>query len=216
MKPMNVTAKHIQIKKASSTVFTAVVIASVIVSFSLVFLNILWGNAKYNTKVQEKLTTARDTLSDNLDKVNDLNTGFRTFEGSAKLIPDQEDNKSNAALVLDALPSRYDFPAVASSMSNLAARTNVTLRAFDGADLNAESPRSSMTPAPTEIPFSVTVEGTYVAVRDFLNGLQNSIRPMNVKTVNYVGSDGALVATFEVVTYYQPAFDTTISKEVIE
>ena len=216
VKGVEISTKHLQIQKASSTVFATVAIASVVVSFCLVFLNILWGTAQFNSRVHDKQEDVRDLLEDNLKAAPELEESFKNLEISASLIPEQPDDKKNSEIILDALPSKFDFPALVSSINNLAKETSVSLRSFQGTDVGEEAAQSSNRPEPVEIPFIIEVEGKYEAVKKFLRGIETSIRPFEVKKLNLSGTDGNMRVNVEAVTYYQPAFNLEVTTEVVE
>ncbi len=215
-KDSSFSIKQSQIKNASAKTFISVAVASVIVSISVVLLNILWNTSKYNARTQDLQTTARNTLKDNIEVVKELEKSFTTLELSSKLIPDQSIKKSNSELVLDALPSKYDFPALVSSINNLAQRSAVKLTSFQGVDLGSSAEQSSTKPVPIDIPFNIEVEGKYDSIAKFLKGMESSIRPMKVMVLNLSGTDSRIHASLTVETYYQPAFDLSIEKRVVE
>lgn len=216
MAPSPANTKQAQIKKAGSTVFIAVAIASIIVSMSLVLLNILWGNARYNSKVQGQQEIARDTLETNVQVFEELQVSFDELENSNELIPQQPDDKKNSEIILDALPSAYDFPALTSSINNLATMSAVEIQRFEGVDLGEDALQSSNAPTPESIPLEISVEGSYESIAKFLENLENSIRPINVKSLSMNGTTGSIRADISLETYYQPAFDLTIEKETVQ
>ena len=210
------TAKHAQIDKASTQTFAAVTVAAIVVSMSLVLLNILWGTSRFNTKVQGELEIARDALQTNLERVGPLQESFNRFEIGDNLIPDQEEEKKNSELVLDALPSQFDFPELAASINNLAEEAGVELSSFNGTDLGSDTSGSSSNPRAQEIPFSMRVVGSYSGISKFLRGIENSIRPITVLSIDLTGSSSNLQASVTAETVYQPAVDLTIQKETIQ
>lgn len=216
MNNIQISTKHLQIQKASSTVFLAVAMAAVVVSFCLVFMNILWGTWQFNSRVHTAQEGVRDTLENNLKIAPDLEQSFSNLEISAAIIPDQGPDKSNSEIILDALPSKFDYPALVSSIDNLAKETSVKLISFSGNDVGEDAQESSNNPSPVEIPFIMNVEGEYDAVKKFLRGIETSIRPFEVLSLNMQGSDQNLRVTVDAVTYYQPAFSLETGTEVIQ
>lgn len=214
-KGLNVSTKHLQIKKASSVVFLTVAAASVVVSFSIVFLNILWGTSQFNAKVQDKQEETRDTLIDNLEVAPKLQQSFNNLEIGGELIPGQQNDKKNSEVVLDALPSKFDYPALVSSINNLAKTTSVSLSSVQGTDIGEEAAQTSNSPEPVEIPITVEVEGPYDSIKKFLQGIENSIRPLNVINMNLSGTDKNLRATVVLNTYYQPAVNLNVESEEV-
>lgn len=215
-KGINISTKHIQIEKASSTAFAAVAIASVLVSFSIVFLNILWGTARYNSKVHTAQEEVRDTLKANLEAVGDLENSYRNLEIGSDLIKQQPTDKKNSEVVLDALPSKFDYPALVSSINNLAKRSGVKLKSFQGTDTGEDALQFSTTPAPVEIPLNIQVEGSYDRVKQFLRATELSIRPIHVTSLDISGSDNLLRVSAGINVYYQPAFDLSLTEKEVE
>ncbi len=211
----SVSSKNMQIQKASTQTFIAVTIAAVVVAMALVALNFLWGTAKYNDKVQSRQEEARDTLESNVEVIPDLEEAYRVLELSGALTPDQEPEKENAEVILDALPTKFDFAELAASMENLAKKSSVQLEGFSGVDEGSDASVAVPDPEPLPLPFSVNVSGEYTAVAKFMRGLENSIRPMKVVSVSLTGTSNRLQATFNIETSYQPAFDLNIQKEVV-
>lgn len=207
------STKHTQIRQASTQTFITVALASVLVSMALVMLNILWGTAQFNMRVHEKQEIARDALEANIAAVGPLTESFERLEIGSDLIPNQPGDKNNSEVILDALPSRYDFPELAASLNNLAEVSTVQLKSFRGTDLGSDAIQSSPAPFAESIPFSVEVEGSYQGVTKFLSNLEKSIRPMKVLSVGMSGTDSKLTANINIETQYQPAFDLTIRKD---
>ncbi len=210
------STKNALIKQASTQTFIAVAVASVVVSMCLVMLNILWGNLKYNSRVHGAQENARDTLQANLDITDELEASFRNLEIGGDLISSQGDDKDNSEIILDALPSKFDFPELASAMENLADKSSVELDSIRGTDLGSDATSSSQNPSPEQIPFGVDVVGSYTNVNKFLKGLENSIRPMKVVSVSLTGTTQKMRASIRAETSYQPAFDLNIRTEVVQ
>ncbi len=215
-KSLNISTKHLQIKKASSTVFAVVAIAAVVVSFCIVLLNILWGTSKYNTRVHSAQEEVRDVLTQNLEVVPDLQESFKNLEIGGEIIGNQPADKENSEVVLDALPSKFDFPALVSSINNLAETTSVKLKSFQGTDVGAAAVQKNNQPTPIEIPFDIEVEGSYDAVKKFLKGVEDSIRPIEVSVIDISGSDKNLRVNVTALTYYQPAFDLELNSVEVQ
>lgn len=215
-KKNNTSSMHGQITKAATQTFIAVAIASVVVSMSLVLLNILWGTAKYNSRVQGQQEETRKVLQSNVEAAPELEKSFRNLEIGDNLLTGQPDDKKNSEVILDALPSKFDFPALATSIDALAARSSVELDTFSGVDLGSGATQSSASPEPEVIPFNVEVKGSYASITKFLKGLEDSIRPISVVSIKLSGTDSNLTASIKAETNYQPAFDLTIQKEVVE
>ena len=115
-------------------------------------------------------------------------------------------NGDNARIVLDALPSKYDFPALISSVSNILTDDKITSPSVTGTDESATIDSSATTnPQPQEIQLTVTGTGTYENVQAFVQDLERSIRPFDVVSLQLAGPQDSLIFTLTVNTYFQPA-----------
>jgi len=169
---------------------------------------------QYNSEIHAGKELARDTLDSNILNAVDLAASYQILNNDENLISSQGE-KSNSTIILDALPRRYDFPALRTSIDKVADISGVAVTGFDGDDQQSEAIKSEPDPFPIEIPFSVTVEGKYSAVNQFIENLDNSIRPMKIVRLQITGSDNSIKATLDVLTYYQPETDLSIrTKEI--
>lgn len=200
------STKRQAIDKAKSTVFVAMVIASILVSFSIVTINFLWGLRGYNTRVTAEKESVRDTLEENISNAEALRQSFSTFESGD--VTSKE--------VLDALPSKYDFAAIITSLDSLAKRSGMLLTGFTGDDQSAEAMQSSTRPEAIAIPFTIEVEGDYEGLQEFMNNLELSIRPMQVESVEISGSDENITANISISTFYQPQASLDVETKVVE
>ena len=215
-KQTGTSTKHSQIRQASTQTFVAVAVSSVVVSMSIVMLNILWETSKFNSSVHDAQGVAKDILETNIEAAKPLQESFDRLEISGNLIPTQADNKKNSEVILDALPSKFDFPELAASISNLAKVSSVELKSFRGTDIGSDATQSSPSPVAEQIPFTMEVEGSYSAVAKFLLNMENSIRPIKTLSLDLSGTDNKLRATINAETSYQPAFDLKIQKRTVQ
>ena len=203
---VSLSTKNVHIQKANATIVTTIIISSIIVSFSVVFLNILWSQRGFNSRVHDAKEQVRDTLQQNVASTEPLIESFRALEAGANLIPDQG-SKTNSEVVLDALPSKYDYVAFVNSIIKLVDDTGVQLTSFSGTDEEASAIASSPDPVPIEIAFSVSVTGTYDGINRLIDAFDRNIRPMKIQDISLSGSDTGMTATFNMITYYKPTID---------
>ena len=197
--------KRQAISKAKSTVLATVVVASIIISFAIVAMNFLWNLRGYNTRVLGQKQQAKETLMQNVTNAETLKQQFEIFE--------QGDIKSQD--VLDALPSKYDFAAVITSIDVLAKRSGMSLDGFVGVDESDDAPQAQVDPQPIEISFVVTVVGRYDDLKKFVDNLDRSIRPMKVNSILISGNDNNIKAEISITTYYQPQADINVEKKKV-
>lgn len=204
----NKTANHRdRILKANSTVFVAVAVAAVVVSFALVSVRFLWERKSYNERVISAKTEARDILNSNLTNMDSLKEQFGQLEKSSSL---------NSTTILHALPPTYDYAALASSIESLAQRADVSFVGSPGQDNSADSALNAYTSTPVEIPLTLQVSGDYDGITTFIKALELSIRPISVDSVVYSGSNSTLQANIQATTYYQPSRNLGVSKKEIQ
>jgi Tfp pilus assembly protein PilO len=200
------SGKRQAIDKAKSTVFVTMVVAAIIVSFSLVTINFLWDLRGYNQRVISEKERARDTLQQNVENAKTLQENFALLE--------QGDVTSQD--VLDALPSKYDFAALVTSIDSLAKRSGMVLDSFSGDDLSAEAVQSATQPEPVAMPFIISVQGSYEDLQRFLETLDRSIRPIRVEAVEISGTDDLINADITLSTFYQPQASLEAETKVVQ
>lgn len=198
--------KRKAIENAGSRMFIAVIIASIIVSICFVLFKSLWDLRSFNSRVISERSSALMTLESNVEAVDKL-------ELSAKAL--DEGDEINSQVVLDALPSKYDFPALFTSIAALAEEGKVDLKDFSGKDETQNAIESEIDPEPVQIPFTLSVEGSYEKITDFLETLEKTIRPMNINSIDLSGSNKAMLAKIELHTYYQPKVDVTLETKTV-
>lgn len=198
------SGKRSAIEQAKSVVLLWVIIASVLVSLSLVGINFLWDLRGYNSRVISAKREAEDTLRQNLAHAPQLQQNYQLLE----------DSKVNSQIILDALPSRYDFPALATSVASLVTRSGLVIESFNGEDQGEAAVQQQADPAPIDMPFQLTVEGSYDDVKKFIQNLNRSIRAMKVEKLSLSGTNANMQAELEITSYYQPA--VSLSAETME
>ncbi|HEX9679125.1 MAG TPA: type 4a pilus biogenesis protein PilO [Candidatus Saccharimonadales bacterium] len=200
------STKRQAIEKAKSTVLTSVVIASIVVSFSIVTVNFLWDLRGYNSRVIKEKNLAKVTLRQNLINADELTAQFSVFEASGV----------KSSEILDALPSTYDYAALVTSVNSIAKRSGLELTGFAGTDQSNEAPGTAVTPSPFEMAFSISVAGSYDSLKKFVDNLDRSIRPFQVRALSISGTDQAITADIAISTYFQPKADIGTETKVVQ
>jgi len=217
--------KRALISKASSTMVYATAIAAFLVVFSAVASKALVSQALYQNRVVSAKKKALSTLKSDLSAVNNLKDSYKSFVdtpvnvlgGNPEGTGDQDGD--NAKIVLDALPSKYDFPALATSLEKLITSQGLQIQAISGTDdeLAQEENQESATPQPIPMAFQVRVTGSYDATKNLLSVFERSIRPIQVQKVEVSGDKGGTVtATIDAQTFYQPEKSLKIRTEVVK
>lgn len=220
-KKINASFKHLQIDKANTVVVVAVAIAAFVLVFTLFATNALLAQRNYQSRVIEKKEIARDQLQENLDAVESLRSSYQTFISTPSNIiggaseGDGERDGDNARIVLDALPSSYDFPALMTSIEKILLAENVTINSISGTD-DELSQRDLLGDQPVEIPFNIGVAGNYESIQSLIDTLEASIRPFNVNRFSLRGDDDSLRLELQVHSYFQPEKRFTVESEVVQ
>jgi Tfp pilus assembly protein PilO len=123
----------------------------------------------------------------------------------------------NAKIILDALPSKYDFPALTTSLEKLALSQGVNIESMTGTDDEvAQTDSASSTPVPIAMPFQITVTGNYASIQKVVKAFEKSIRPIQIQTLQLTGSDQKMQMNITAQTYYQPEKTLNIKREVVK
>lgn len=216
--------KRALVDKANSTVIVTVAVSAVLVIFCLVVSKALWDQSRFLSRVIDKKETARNQLQANVDATDSLVKSYRAFvqeqpnviDGS--ISGDGERDGDNARIVLDALPSKYDFPALATSIEKILSEQGIQIESINGTDDQVQqSSLTGGTSAPVEIPFEFAVSINTDASQGLFEKLQRSIRPMNIIEFSIESATETSVNVNVVAkTYYQPETGVQITKETIQ
>ncbi len=218
------SGKRDLIDKTNATVVMIVSAAVFLAAFSAVATKTFINQAAYQNRVIEKKRIARDQLKEDIDNAKKLKKSYLSFVdttknaiGGDRFGVGQQDG-DNAKIVLDALPSSYDFPALPTSIEALVASQNVKISSITGTDDEVAQAQnaSSTTPQPIAMPFEFSVVSDYEGVQRVINALERSIRPMKISELDIVSEQKELTLTIKAQTFFQPAKSLNIDKKVVE
>ena len=211
---VNLSIKHLQISKAGDQLAIVVTVAVVISVFCLVSCKSLLSQSSYQRKVLAAKNAAAKQLKANVAAANQLVTQYQVFEsGDPNIIGgvggtspgNGPQDGDNARIVLDALPSQYDFPALVSSIEKILSGESVTIQGIGGTDQGqVPNPTDPSQIQPTPVAFSINVTGSVTSVQRLVNDLERSIRPIDITTFQLSGTEDDMQLTLNANTYYQP------------
>ncbi len=207
------STKRLQIEKSNTKVLIAISVAVVFLVFSLVATQALYKQLKYQNKVIGLRNQAVKQLEKNISATKELEAQYIAFDTSPESIIGNSD--SNSKVVLNSLPSKYDFPALATSLEGLLNTSGVTISSITGTDDQVTAEQSSTSPKPTEIPFTVSAKGSYASVQTLIKNIERSTRPIKINTINFTGTDNDISVEITGVTYYQPLKMIDLNKKVV-
>jgi Tfp pilus assembly protein PilO len=219
-----ISTKRLMIDQANARIVAYVGVAAFIVVFSLVATKTLISQAAYQNRVISKKKIAVAQLKSDIAATTQLKTAYDAFTGTSQNVlggdPSGAASKdgNNAKIVLDALPSSYDFPGLTTSLETLLSGQSVTINSISGTDDEvAQQPnQTSVNPQPVPIPFTVAVQGDYSGVQNVVGAFEKSIRPMQIQSLSLTGNQGKLTLSLTAQTYYQPAKSLNINKVVVK
>lgn len=221
-----ISMKQIMIDKSNSTMVLVLSLAAFFTVFSLMAAKTLFTQMGYNNKVIAAKSDTLDQLKEDLlarDKLVDSYKSFTDMErnmigGSSSGTEGNDGN--NADIITDALPPKYDFPALTTSLEKMVMARGLQIDGIEGSDdqIQQESNTGSPSPEAVVMPFSIRVTGSYLNVQDLINDFQRSIRPFVINDImlSSSGQDGQVSALINAQTYYQPAKNLNITKEVVK
>lgn len=219
------SAKRLLIDKANTRIVAYVSIAAFIVVFSLVATKTLVSQATYQNRVIDAKRKTVNRLQTDIAATGQLDGSYNAFistpqnaiGGNSNGVGTQDGN--NAKIVLDALPSSYDFPGLMSSLQNLLTSQNgVQVDSLGGTDAEVTqgTNQASSSPQPVAMPFTASVSGSYGAMQGVVDALGHSIRPMQIQTLSLNGTNNNMTMTITAQTFYQPAKSLNFGQEVVK
>lgn len=220
-----ISTKRLAISKANAQTVVIVGAAAFVTIFCLVASNAIFSQNRYQARVISAKEKAHKQLQENISNYSNLATAYKAFDSaSTNVIGGNKDGTGdndgpNSKIILDALPSSYDFPALTSSIEKVLTDSNLKVTSITGTDdqLNQQNNKSSANPQPVSIPFSFTISNAnYVSVGQLITKLQHSIRPIQIDTLDVSGGVNNMTITVNAHTYYQPAKSVSITEKVIK
>lgn len=218
-----ISLKRIGVDKTNSRIVMVTAISAFLVVFFLVASYMLFGQLMYQNKVIGYKKKAVAQLQANIKARDSLVNSYKAFVGAPQNLLGGNptgggpNDGSNAKIVLDALPSSYDFPALTASLEKLLLSQGVKIESISGTDdeVTQSADTSSATPQPVQIPFEFTVSGNYNSIQGVIDVLERSIRPFQILTTEITGDQSDLKLKVTGNTYYQPENTLKIQQKVI-
>lgn len=219
--------KRILIDKSNASMVIVVAVVAFITVFSLISSKTLLDQRSYKARVIKEQKKALAQLKANNKAASELEASYKAFiSPTENIIGGTVDGTSdkdgdNARIVLDALPSKYDFPALASSLEKILTDQNFKINDISGIDDELKqvippAPGAAAVIAPVEIPFLISVTGSFEAAQGLMDTFQKSIRPIKVSKISLEDKTGVLNIDVNAKTYYQPEKSIKITPTVVK
>lgn len=225
-KSARLSIKHLQIDKENATMLLVVGACAAVAVFCLISSKSLYTLSRYHAKVIDQKKDSKSKIDTALKNLNSLETSYKLFVGNDKnaLGASPKPNPSspgknegdNAKLILDALPSKYDFPAFATSLEKFLTDNNYSYEEISGSDdiLN-QNPVASANPVVVEIPFSISSNGQYDTMKKLISDIEHIIRPMQVSSMTISATEKDLKLSIQGKTFYKPEKSIHTTSKVI-
>jgi hypothetical protein len=197
-----ISAKHLLVDKNNNIILYAAAITVAVVIFAIIAANALAKQMSYQSKVITFRDQANKLLQSNVAAADSIVEAYQQFEGASESVIGTADK--NPVVILNALPSKYDFPALTASIEALVRDSGASLKAITGVDEEALAEQDSINPQPIEIPFQINATGNLASIQLLVNKMELSIRPFKIVSLSLMAQDTAIDATISAVTYYQP------------
>lgn len=227
------------VKKTGSSSLAMVIIATVIVVFCLVSARALLVQGAYQRRVVNAKHETVKQLKSNIEKAKNLSVAYRSFAdrspnflGGNGNAPDNAfpPDGPNSRLVLDALPSNYDFPALVASLDSLVRVHRLTepeVKATDSSlpDANGATTGSAQSTAQKAGSSPVTISDLVLGGKSdssniflLLTSIERSIRPMNVTKLDLTKDEQSsqYTTTVTLETYYQPSKKVEVKDKLVK
>lgn len=218
-------SKRRLISRANSTMIIVLAVSAFIVVFCGVASKTLFSQLAYQNKVISTKKTALTTLKNDLSARDTLVASYKTFVNTTENVIGGNPSGTgprdgdNARIILDALPSKYDFPALVTSIEKLATDQGLNIDGITGTDEEAAQGAQTVTGGasqPVAMPFTVNVSGSYAQIKNLVDALYLSIRPIQVQKVDLSGGEANMTATITAQTFYQPEVSLNVTTKVVQ
>lgn len=224
MKKPILSTKRIALDKANASLIAIISVAIFFVIFSVVAIKALYSQMTYQSRVIDKKETTLKLVQKNADEVEKLNTAYQEFSsatentigGNPKGTGDRDGE--NSRIILDALPSKYDFPALNTSLDKLAKNGGFQLTGITGTDdeVNQSTNQSATNPEPVEMLFTAEAIINPTQGTAFMQLFEKSIRPIQVKKLSISGRENQLKISINAKTYFQPEKKLNVINEEVK
>jgi Tfp pilus assembly protein PilO len=199
------SSKREQIEVIRSRMITIASISIFVVIFSLSSAYSLWTRMNFQNNLISAKKIARNQLSNDIQTSNQLTSSYKSFINTpTNLLGNNVTGvqNNNAKIILDALPSSYDFPALTTSVQNILSNQGVTIDSIGGTEQSSLSQSTSTVATP--IPFTFSIDGPYQNIQNVINTIEKSIRPFQIQTISLSGNQSDVTLSATAQSFFQP------------
>jgi len=214
--------KRLALAKANTQTVIISAVSAFIIVFCIVAINYLLGLRSYQQKIIDADQLANNQLTIVNSNAQRLTSAYNSFVSKNptiinKPVVSAPIRYNNATVILDALPSQYDFPAMITSIDKILQSDNLDVQSIGGTDQSTSTSSSPSTnPQPVAMPFNFTIQNAnYASLQTLFLQLELSIRPIQIQSINLSGTDSSMTLSVNAQTYFQPGKVFKIGSETI-
>jgi len=209
MAKKNSSAKQALSKQEASKALKMLSFAAVALALGLVAVNYFATSLNFHRQVFSKKSAVESQLQTNAESLTSLDQAYNALESSG---PRPEE-------IFGAIPTSGDFPNTSVTLENIANRSGVEVRTVNllnetGEVAVGKNAYSEANPIVKEMSLTLELGGSYSSIKDFVGRLQDSRRIFKVNSIEMSGTNRTVNTLLQITTYYAPAVDNSIEKEV--
>jgi len=200
--------KHAIIDKANNRTLIAVAVATFVVVFSSFAARALFSQSLYHGRVIGEKEKALKQLKIDSEEIRTLEQSYIAFVNEPVNIlggspaGNGELDGDNGKIVLDALPSAYDYPALSSSFEKILKDGGYEISSIGGAEDSSVTNTPTGNVRPVEVAYSFSITATTERTTELLKTLEQSIRPMYLDNLRIQVGDNSLSTRISLHTYF--------------
>lgn len=217
--------KRTQITKANRIMLLWIAISSVIVGSTLVVAFVLGQKLFYNEKVLVEKQKTVTTLERNNAAIPELQNQVRILDTSEALAAAKaRDEDQSLQVILDALPSDANSPALGASLQDklLSGINGLVIESLQ-VDLvkgiesfsAGDTEDASLSGLENQITFRFSVSGSEKALKEVLTNLERSIRAIDVTSLRIESQGEKQLMTVQARAFYEPARTLELYDKVV-
>jgi len=220
------TSKRVIIEQTNKVIVIVTAVAAFVTVFSLVATKTLISQAGYQNRIITAKKAAKNQLVSNLAAESALKSSFVAFATQPQNVLGGNPNSNglndgnNAQIILDALPSQYDYPALLTSVEKIVNLQPLVIQSMTGTDEGAgqSAGNTSSNAQPISMSFGGEVQGSYQSILQMISDFQLSIRPLQFVnfTLASVNNESNMTLTLTAQSYYQPGVTFTLGSKTVK
>jgi Tfp pilus assembly protein PilO len=185
----------------SNLIALAILVGILSVVLALIIGRMLVESMMLNSRVISKKTAASKQINANYENLRSLQSQYSELGATRETIT-------------TALPTKPSLPQLWAMMENIGNSSGVSTSSVNTvATSDAEASAGSTV---QQLPITVSVQGSYAAVQDYLKNIERSTRPLRVTNVTLSGTNNTTQANLTIITYYQGAANLNVDSEVVQ